>query len=287
MRVISYGGGVQSTALVVLATQGKIGHVDVALFANTGNDSEHPATLRYVREVATPWAAARGLPIIEVTRELWPKGDERTLLSQLQAYNGCQACGATPDDECFPGCPSTVNTGGDLPIPVKLAPSGAPQDRSCTKHWKVVPIDRWLAAHGATQAQPAEALLGISVDEIERATGRASSYSTRAYPLLDLHLTRTECTWIIAEAGLPVPPKSACWFCPFYTDRQLAERHRDDPELYQRLVELEDGLNVQRDRRGLSRVFWSRSLVPLREMSEAQPSLFDGPESCDDGYCWT
>jgi hypothetical protein len=34
MRVISYGGGVQSTALCVLATQGKIGQIDAALFSH-------------------------------------------------------------------------------------------------------------------------------------------------------------------------------------------------------------------------------------------------------------
>ena len=33
LRTISYGGGVQSSALVVLATQGRIGHVDAALRA--------------------------------------------------------------------------------------------------------------------------------------------------------------------------------------------------------------------------------------------------------------
>ena len=34
---ISYGGGVQSTALIVLAATGRI-HADAALFANVGDD---------------------------------------------------------------------------------------------------------------------------------------------------------------------------------------------------------------------------------------------------------
>ena len=49
LRVFSYGGGVQSTAALVLAAQGKI-DFPTFLFANVGDDSEHPATLRYVRE---------------------------------------------------------------------------------------------------------------------------------------------------------------------------------------------------------------------------------------------
>ena len=40
MRTISYGGGVQSTALCVLATQGKIGHIDAALYI-VGTHSVH------------------------------------------------------------------------------------------------------------------------------------------------------------------------------------------------------------------------------------------------------
>ena len=68
LRVISYGGGVQSTALVVLATQGKIGQVDAALFANVGDDSEHPATVRYVRDIMVPWAKERHFDIHELHR---------------------------------------------------------------------------------------------------------------------------------------------------------------------------------------------------------------------------
>jgi hypothetical protein len=43
ITVISYGGGVQSTALLVLAIQRQLGPVDAALFANVGDDSEDPS----------------------------------------------------------------------------------------------------------------------------------------------------------------------------------------------------------------------------------------------------
>lgn len=46
LRVISYGGGVQSTALLVLAASGRI-DFRTFLFANVGDDSEHNATLVY------------------------------------------------------------------------------------------------------------------------------------------------------------------------------------------------------------------------------------------------
>ena len=69
MRVISYGGGVQSTAMVIMAATHDPefetacgGPIDAALFSNVGDDSEHPATLDYVRNVIQPWAAQHDLP---------------------------------------------------------------------------------------------------------------------------------------------------------------------------------------------------------------------------------
>ena len=61
LRVIAYGGGVQSTALCVLATQGKLrdivgGPIDAALFCNVGRDSEDPATLDFVENKMIPWS---------------------------------------------------------------------------------------------------------------------------------------------------------------------------------------------------------------------------------------
>jgi len=75
LRVISYGGGVQSTALIVLAAQGRLdetmgGPAQDAIFANVGEDSEHPDTLRFVEEVMTPWAGERGITIHTVRKGL-------------------------------------------------------------------------------------------------------------------------------------------------------------------------------------------------------------------------
>ena len=75
VSVVSYGGGVQSTALLVLAAQGEIDY-RTFLFANVGDDSEHPASLRYVREVAAPYAAAHGIELAELQRT-WKRGDRK------------------------------------------------------------------------------------------------------------------------------------------------------------------------------------------------------------------
>ena len=58
LRVVSWGGGVQSTALLVLAAQGKVDYQRF-VFANVGEDSENPDTLRYIAEHSRPYAESK------------------------------------------------------------------------------------------------------------------------------------------------------------------------------------------------------------------------------------
>ena len=81
LRVIAYGAGVQSTSLLVLAAQRQV-DFPVFLFANVGDDSEHPATLQYLRCVAMPYAAAHGI-VIREPRRLRRDGTVETLYGRL------------------------------------------------------------------------------------------------------------------------------------------------------------------------------------------------------------
>lgn len=264
MRVISYGGGVQSTALIVLVAQGLIPPVDAALFSNVGDDSEHPATLAYVRDVAAPWANTRGVKVHELYR-VGKDFEPRTLMNLLATEN-------TPS------------------IPVRLS-NGAPAQRSCTNHFKVRVIEKWLRENGATKQAPADVLIGISTDEIQRVnTKQVNAYQTKLFPLIDLGLNRDACIGIITDVGLPVPPKSSCFFCPFKRVQQWQEMRRDEPELFAKSADLEDSINERRAARGKDSVYLTRLLIPLRDITEAQDMLpgFDSPDidSCDEGVCW-
>jgi len=270
MRVISYGGGVQSTALCVLATQGKIGQIDAALFSNVGDDSEHPATITYVREVMIPWCAERGLPVHELKR-LNRQGQVVTLWTHLMR----------PESR-------------SLPIPVRMPDTGAPGTRNCTAEFKIKVIEKWLKSHGVSKTSPAAVCIGFSTDEAHRASNRrATPYELPEHPLLDLRLSRTDCKNIISRAGLPVPPKSACFFCPFHRPKMWSKMRRDEPQLFQKSVDLEHTLLERRKKLGRDPVYLTRFGKPLAEaipeMQSDLPGLLDDPDtdSCDDGYCWT
>jgi PP-loop superfamily ATP-utilizing enzyme len=269
LQVISYGGGVQSTAMLVLAAQ-KIIDYPIALFSNVGDDSEHPATLDYVRNIATPWAAEHGIEVHELQR-IKRDGTVETLWGRL-TKEGSRSVG----------------------IPVRMS-NGAPGNRSCTVDFKIKVVGKWLKQHGANPKNRARVAIGISTDEIQRMSDRfREPYQIIDYPLIDLLISRSRCEQIIADAGLPVPPKSSCFFCPYHRPQTWREMRRDEPELFQKSVELERHLNTRRDAIGKDHVWFTGFNRPLDEaIGEAQTPLDlwaeenDGPDTCDSGHCFT
>lgn len=168
--------------------------------------------------------------------------------------------------------------------------------RACTADFKIETIYQTLRASGATKENPAYVQLGISTDEIQRAgRGVAVPIEIRQYPLLDLGLSRMDCAQIIADAGLPVPRKSACFFCPFHSGQTWAEMRRDEPELFETAQKLEDFLQARKERLGLRKVYLTRkgaeNKTRLSETFEAaeQPDKQSeiGSDGCDSGFCWT
>lgn len=264
-HVFSFGGGVQSTAVLVLAAQGVL-DLRTFLFANVGDDSEHPATLRYVNDIAKPYAMQHGLDLIEVAYHR-ANGTPETLYQRITA----------------PGNKVEV-------IPVRLG-SGQPTSRICTYRFKVEVVAKWLRQQGVTKAAPATVALGISLDELQRMRSSSGfAYYTLAYPLIELRMTRQDCINVIERAGLPVPPKSSCWFCPFHRLTRWRDMADTEPDLFRRSVALERYMNEHiRHPKGKDDVFFTDALKPLDKAvgDKTQGKLFDTEPSCDSGYCFT
>lgn len=255
----------QSTAALVLSARGEIDY-PVHLFCNVGDDSENPATITYVNEVSKPFAAAHGIEFNEL-RRTWKDGRQHTLLQHA----------LKPEQR-------------GIQIPLRGA-NGAPQGRNCTSDFKVGVISKWLREHGATAANKATVGIGISVDEIERAgRGPDRKLEERAYPLLDLGLRRQDCLELIAEAGLPTPPKSSCFFCPFHRPVVWREMRRDEPELFERAAQIEDRVLAKQKELGHPPLYLTAAGIPIREaMQPAQTTMFGVGslefEECDEGVC--
>jgi hypothetical protein len=280
MRTFSFGGGVQSTAVLVLQAQNKLPDpYDVFLFANVGDDSEHPDTIEYFHNVHKPFAEKHGIQLEEIKR-VKRDGTTPTLLEEVMIRD---------------------KRGSGPPLPMWLE-NGAPARRICTSDWKILVVRKWQRQNGSSRDNPFVCGLGISVDEIHRArTDSGFPDQTLDYPLIDMGLRRSDCTQIIKEAGLPDVGRSACWFCPFHGKQHWRDLRNKRPDLFEKTVQLEKQLTKTRHKAKeegkkfaqLSpNIYFSRLStkvgLPLNEVIDDQLQLdLDGPDSCDSGSCFT
>lgn len=306
-RFFSYGGGVQSTGALVLASWAKKAreeldgadadkwlaeqdtpyldllspymmkaHVSMAtlldildfpvfLFSNVGDDSEHPDTLRYMNEFAKPYAATNGIELIEL--KTMRHGAVRTLYQEIvhEELRG-------------------------IPIPI-YDKYGGPSKRSCTKNYKIVTIAKETKRRGATKDHPAIMGLGISIDEYQRMRNDSPIvWQVFDYPLITLRLSRRDCASIIQHAGLPVPPKSACWFCPYTRPKDWRNMQNNNPSLFMNAVVLERDIMAKRERNGHEVAYLSRKGQPLDQaFAGHQLDMFDDDpdDTCESGFCMT
>ena len=266
MKVFSFGGGVQSMAALILSAQHRLDYTHF-LFSNVGSDSENPQTIEYIKDVAKPYAAAHGLEIIEIQR-------------------------ATRD-----GTPITIygdimGDSSSICIPVHLIGSG-PASRNCTSKWKADTVERWMRKHaGASKTNRLPLGVGISIDEYHRMRTDdpdREPFIRKEYPLIDMRLTRSDCQVIITAAGLPMAPKSSCYFCPFKRRSDWAKLRAEQPELFQRSIEIENRINEKRRAAGKDPAYLTAAEKPLDQAIDGVTANFfdDDPLACESGYCMT
>ena len=257
MKVFSFGGGVQSTAALVLAAQGKIDY-KTFLFADTGD--EHPETYEYMENVHIPYAKANGLEI-RVLKKTWKDGSQYSILEHIDRLKSA------------------------IPIPVYLD-SGKPWQRQCTVDWKIKTIGKELKKLGATKENPALVGMGISVDELQRAKPSSLEWETLEFPLLDLLIRREDCRRIVQEAGLPPAPRSACFYCPYHSTEYWRDLREEQPALFERAIQLEDTLSERTQKKFGTKVhLWRKG--SLRSLDDQQRFDWDEPDTCDSGHCFT
>lgn len=237
MRVLSLGAGVQSSTLLLMAVQGEL-TIDAAIFADTG--WEPPAVYDWLTVLEVE-AKRVGLCIQRVN-----DGDLR---SESLSRKGRLAT---------------------MPLHV-VNPNGTHGmlRRQCTRDYKVRPIQRACRALGISKRNPGELLLGISLDEAHRMRESQVAYLRNVYPLIDLRMTRHDCTNWLARHGYSTPPKSACIGCPFRDDRGWRKMHDEQPNDWADAVDFDARVRQLKGVRGL--VFLHRSGKPLDQVDLSTP----------------
>lgn len=213
--VFSYGGGTNSTAMLVGWKERGERAPDLIMFADTG--SEKPHTYEHVRAVSD-WCLRAGFPSITIVKNRLPQG-----IIDGSLHQECLRLGALP--------------------------SKAHGYGSCSLKWKVDPqnvyLRQWLAARAEVSVIQ---MVGYDADEVHRSEKKKRDIAwadvSLRYPLIEWGWGRDECVDAIRRAGLPQPGKSACFMCPSSTKPEIVELRARYPELL--------GIAIRMERRALA-----------------------------------
>jgi len=256
MKVISLGLGVQSTAVYMMSSLGRLPRADHAVFADPA--AELPRTYE-ILEYLKDWAKYNdGIPI-HVTRE-------KNLLQDI--LKGTNSTG-----QKFASIPAFSESGGMV-------------RRQCTSEYKIQPVMKKIRElHGLKfrQRMPkTEVWLGISLDEIQRMKVSQLPRVDYYYPLIEERMSRGDCYKFFKEKNFPIPDKSSCVFCPYHSDKNWKDLKENHPEQWDQCIEVDEAIRDS-SKRGLNdKMYLHRSLIPLKDIKFAdQQELF----MCEEGFC--
>lgn len=249
------GVGVDSVAMLVgLEQRGQ--RPDLITFADTGG--EKPETYLYV-PILQQWLRDVGFPQLQVCRYKPKKPTYTTLMGNCLAN--------------------------------ETLPSLAFGFKSCSIKWKrdaQEPLRRRLPENVRAWSDGMKVIKAIGFDAREEyrtyaGTPEESTEYDYWYPLQDWGWDREHCSRVIADAGLPVPVKSACFFCPASKKHEIEWLRQNHPDLHALAVAMEQryrsGKHWRGDTattKGLGRRFaWME--LPMAETAEVpavEQSLF-------------
>lgn len=220
---VSYGMGSDSTAMLIKMEREGI-RPDFIVFADTGG--EKPETMLYA-DIIRNWLRKVGFPPLMVVRR-------NETVNELGAYR-------TLEEQCL------VNV---------TFPSLAFGGKKCSQKWKVDPMAKaekesvaWDAAAGNPLGKVIKAIgyddgakdskRGRSAGAINPSNKKEADRYLFVYPLRDWKIDRDQAIALIEDEGLPLPGKSACFFCPSQKPDELRVMVKASPQLGRRLIRME------------------------------------------------
>lgn len=270
--IISHGGGVQTTALCLMAARREIGPMpDCAIFADTGGE---PAAVYLTLE----WLRTRvPFPIHTVRRPGLTLGQ----LTEAVA-NGTVGREGTPLPPLFYPDPRTGRLGM--------------MRKHCSGEFKREVVNRaireMVGLEPGQRLRPdqrgsVEVWIGMSTDEMERVATSRYPLIHHRHPLVELDLTRQGCVRWLQERQYPVPAKSACVFCPYRTNAQWRFMRDTAPDDFAEAVRFDAAIREGFMGEVGAPVYLHRSCVPLdqADLSDFHPDQMALPMGADCDAC--
>lgn len=169
---------------------------------------------------------------------------------------------------------------GDLLLPVYTPTGKLPA--FCSNEWKQRVVERYLKQSGVADYT---AWIGFALDERARIKSRAG----KAFPLVDLALTKADCRRIISDAGLPMPPPSSCWMCPNMGNSEWRYVRDTYPDAWEQACKLDEEIREDDQAQGHAGVMEPHSRVALRlapiDDDDGRDAKLEGRQ-CGLGMCF-
>ena len=245
-NVLNLGAGVQSSTLALMAAVGQITPTpDFAIFADT--QAEPASVYKWLDWLETQLP----FPVHRVT-----KGN---MTESMMTYRTAKD-GRVWTKSLIPAFMQA--TDGSIGL----------LGRSCTADYKIAPILQNLRRlcsikRGEKNLQITQ-WIGISYDEIQRMKPSRDKWTQHRWPLIEREMRRHDCIAWLKQHGYPEPPRSACSYCPFHSNKEWRRLKEHEPEAFAEAVRVEKELQrtkAQTD--NMRSVPWlHKSCVPLDEV---------------------
>lgn len=310
LRVLSCGGGTQSSALTLMSCDGVLPKLDAIIFADTQH--EMPETYEYLAFLREK-AATAGIRFITATA-----GD---LKAELIARRGRGSQPSLPVRVGTPDGELQRINGYTCSYDFKRRVIAAQTKLVCGTRgaWKRSSVEQWIgySTDEASRMKPADecrcghkrfrpksgkrpaefihnSIVGCTRCDCDM----FHPWQTHRWPLIEMQMRRGDALRWIKNAGYPEPARSACYFCPNRGNAHWRDLRKNRPELWRSAVEVDEF--VRHDMNGLAgQGYLHQSGVPLA-IADVRPKyeqlqdqgidpLFtdEVDVDCDAGVCFT
>jgi len=211
VNVISWGLGLQSTTMCVMSVFGDLPPVDFVIFCDTG------------------WERGYSYDILKFYSK-WM--DDHDLANYTVKTSNIRHDMLT----------------GNISMPLYNGNGKGMLKRQCTGKYKIVPFRQkirellGLSHKGPVKTHVVNVCLGITTDEIERIAPSDSQWLKNTFPLVDIGMSRADCTEYLKSKGLPIPGKSSCVGCQYHDDFHWHDMRLNSPLEFGEACYLDDNI---------------------------------------------
>lgn len=218
INVISYGGGTQSTAMLLMLLKNNI-NIDEILFADTQNEEQ---AIYDQIEIVNEYLKDHYNKSITII------SSSSLIEDQIKFYKGQLK---RVDHIPF----WLVDQNGNL---------GKMPFSQCSIAYKINPIRRYIRKkYGSAQINM---YIGYSVDEITRVKDSKFKNTIHHFPLINWNMTKYDCINYVKDHLGFIPKSSVCYMCFANDFERVYQTFLNDPIRWQKILELDEVLDNQK-----------------------------------------